>query len=431
MAANFGSRAVSMLVMVLTVSLTVPYLGAERFGVWMTVASLAAMLSFLDLGVGNAITNRVARSAAHPDGDGLRRAISGGLGFLFLIAVGFGIVLALLAWAVPWERVISTSGGQLEAEIKATIRVFVVLFSVALFSTGITRVFHGLQRGFEAHAAGIIGSLLSLLLLWLAASAEAAVPTLLASAMVGPILGNLALLLILARRRQFSVAHAVESIVPESRALFGAGSYFFILQVATMVGWGADSLIIAGTAGAAYVAIYNVCHRLFQFISQPLMVVNSALWPAYANAYNCGDSQFIRRTLKRSLAFSVLVWAAISGVLVYFGPRIISLWTDEVIVVSSGLMAVFSVWILCDVIGNAFAMFLNGCNLLRMQVISALSLLVVAVPMKVFLVDRYGLDAMLMGFAVLYLLNFALWFGVIFRRRIASALQGSQESRLG
>lgn len=412
-----------MLVMVLTVSLTVPYLGAERFGVWMTVASLAAMLSFLDLGVGNAITNSVARAAARPTGDALRRTISGGLGFLFLIAVGFGLVLAIVAWVVPWERVISTSGGLLEAEIKATIRVFVVLFSVALFSTGITRVFHGLQRGFEAHSAGIIGSLLSLLLLWLAASAEAAVPVLLASAMVGPILGNLALLFILARRRQFSIAAAVGSIVPESRALLGAGSYFFILQVATMVGWGADSLIIAGTAGVAYVAIYNVSHRLFQFISQPLMVINSALWPAYANAYNCGDTRFIRTTLKRSLAFSVLVWAALSAVMVYFGSRIISIWTDEVIIVSSGLMAVFSLWILCEVFGSAFAMFLNGCNLLRMQVISALSLLLVAVPLKIYLMDKHGLAAMLTGFAILYLLNFALWFGIIFRNDVASVLK--------
>jgi O-antigen/teichoic acid export membrane protein len=425
MAVNFGGRAVSMLVMVVTVSLTVPYLGAERFGVWMTVASLAAMLSFLDLGVGNAITNRVARSAAHPDGDGLRRTISGGLGFLFLIAAGFGFVLALVAWVVPWERVIGTSGGQLEAEIKATVRVFVVLFSVALFSTGITRVFHGLQRGFEAHAAGIVGSLLSLLLLWLAASAEAAVPVLLASAMVGPILANLALLFVLASRRLFSVAHAVVSTVPESRSLLGAGSYFFILQIATMVGWSADSLIIAGTAGAAYVAIYNVSHRLFQFISQPLVVVNAALWPAYANAYNCGDSRFIRKTLRRSMAFSILVWAALSIFLVHCGPRIISLWTGEVIVVSSGLMAVFSLWILCDVLGSAFAMFLNGCNLLRMQVISALSLLVVAVPMKIYLMDKFGLSAMLMGFAALYFVNFVLWFGIIFRRDIASVLKES------
>lgn len=58
--ANIFSRGMAMLVMVLSVTLTIPYLGAERFGVWMTIASFAGMLSFLDLGVGNALTNRVS-----------------------------------------------------------------------------------------------------------------------------------------------------------------------------------------------------------------------------------------------------------------------------------------------------------------------------------------------------------------------------------
>lgn len=53
MLAHATSSAASMLAMVLSVSWTVPYLGPERFGAWMTIASLAAVLSFLDLGVGN------------------------------------------------------------------------------------------------------------------------------------------------------------------------------------------------------------------------------------------------------------------------------------------------------------------------------------------------------------------------------------------
>ena len=49
--ANILSRGLGMIAMIFTVKLTVPYLGAERFGVWMTIASFAGMLSFMDLGV--------------------------------------------------------------------------------------------------------------------------------------------------------------------------------------------------------------------------------------------------------------------------------------------------------------------------------------------------------------------------------------------
>jgi len=85
MGANVLSRGVAVVVMVLSVSLTLPYLGAERFGIWMTIASFAGMLSFLDLGVGNALANKVAHAAIHADQHSLRSLISGGLGFLFLL----------------------------------------------------------------------------------------------------------------------------------------------------------------------------------------------------------------------------------------------------------------------------------------------------------------------------------------------------------
>ncbi|MDP3759115.1 MAG: hypothetical protein Q8R01_01205 [Ramlibacter sp.] len=47
MAANVLSLGVALVVMVLTVGLTIPYLGAERFGVWMTIASFVGMFSDL------------------------------------------------------------------------------------------------------------------------------------------------------------------------------------------------------------------------------------------------------------------------------------------------------------------------------------------------------------------------------------------------
>lgn len=418
-----------MIVMILTVSLTVPYLGAERFGVWMTVASLAAMLSFLDLGVGHALTNRVASTAVHADQEGLRRTISGGLGFLFFVALSCGLALTGLLYFVPWQYLISESLRPMQVEISQAIQVFALLFSANLFASGVTRVFYGLQRGFEAHVSLAIGSLLSLGLLWFAAKDEAGIPVLLACSMAGPIVGGLVLLFVLARRRQFGVRIAVENTFVESRLLIGAGGYFFLLQLTTMVGWGADTLIIAGTLGAAYVAMFSVCHRLFQFISQPLTVVNSAFWPSYANAYACGDGQFIRATLKRTMLGSILIWAVIAIILIAFGQQIIAVWTDGIIVVSRSLLIAFSVWVLCEVIGIPLAMFLNGCSILRVQVYGAIALLLIGLPLKVYLAQKHGISAMLLGFTALYFLNIFFWFGLVFRGQVVSVLRGQSPER--
>ena len=57
-------RGLAMLLLVLGVRLTTAYLGTTRFGVWATFASMTAMLSLLDLGVGNALVNRIAHAVA-------------------------------------------------------------------------------------------------------------------------------------------------------------------------------------------------------------------------------------------------------------------------------------------------------------------------------------------------------------------------------
>ena len=170
-----------MAVMVLSVSLTIPYLGAQRFGVWMTVASFATMLSLLGLGVGNALVNHVASRQASQNPELLRRAITGGLGFLMLIGLVVGAALFLLATFLPWAALIKAEDPSLLTEARDAARLFAVLFGVSLLTTGIQSVFAGLQRNFEVHLASTLGSLASLAALALADSIHlpALVPSLL------------------------------------------------------------------------------------------------------------------------------------------------------------------------------------------------------------------------------------------------------------
>ena len=82
--ANILSKLMALAVMLLSIRWTLPYLGAERFGVWMTVASFTTMLVVLDLGIGNALINHSAHAAAEDNPEKLKKTISGSLGFLFL-----------------------------------------------------------------------------------------------------------------------------------------------------------------------------------------------------------------------------------------------------------------------------------------------------------------------------------------------------------
>ena len=113
-----------MVLVVMSVKLTIPYLRAETLGVWMTLTSLTAMLAFLDLGIGNALTNRVARAAAQDQPRALQQVITGGLLTLAAIGAVAAAMLCLVAAVLPWGWLIHTDNAALVAETTIAALVF-------------------------------------------------------------------------------------------------------------------------------------------------------------------------------------------------------------------------------------------------------------------------------------------------------------------
>ena len=211
-----------------------------------------------------------------------------------------------------------------------------------------------------------------------------------------------------------------------SRApLLKTGGLFFVLQIGTMVGWGADSLIISSTLGAAQVAIYSVAQRLFQLVSLPLSMVNAPLWAAYANANACDDRQFIRATLKKNALVTAAVALLGSIVLLAVSELVIGRWTKDAIQVPLSLLAVFAAWTVCESLGNALAMMLNGCGIVREQVITVVVLTVLALPAKLIFVNLFGIQGMIAIYIFLYCAAVLIFYGFVFRSNIMAKMSKS------
>ena len=61
------AKAISMAAGLITVPLTLNYLGVERYGMWMTISSVVALLAFTDMGIGNGLLNSIAEANGKDD----------------------------------------------------------------------------------------------------------------------------------------------------------------------------------------------------------------------------------------------------------------------------------------------------------------------------------------------------------------------------
>lgn len=417
--ANFVSAGLGLIALVITVPLTLPYLGEERFGVWMTVSSLAGMLSFMDFGVGNGLINRVAAATAKDDPAHLRFVISHGLMVLLAIGGLVGLAFALLSTIMPWERVIKISDSAAAEEARYAISIFVFIFAVSIPLNGLQKIFQGLQLTWQAHIVRGMGSVLSLVLVYFLTQEKAGVPGLLLATYGVQTAMPLMLVFQLLNKNLLGIPRPDgRNWLTETKSLVGLGGLFLVLQIGTIIGWGSDALIVSSILGAATVTKLAVVQRLFQFVTVPLAIMNAPLWSAYADARARGDRHFIASTLKRSLIVSAIVAGLLSMMLVTLSSPIFKVWTGEVTEIPNTLILLYGIWVVLEASGNAFSMFLNGVEEITAQVITVLLFCAIALPLKFYLLPIYGVGGAVLATIIAYLLAVVMPYAIVFRGRL-------------
>lgn len=428
MLANLASKGSGLLVLILGVSQTIGYLGAERFGAWMTLASLSALLAFLDLGIANALVNRVA-AASVQGREALRQVISGGLGFLAVIGLLISLALHGLALVLPWDQLVKVSDPAITAEVRTAAVLMAWLFGFSMLSTGFQRIFFGLQATHLPYLLSAVTNVLVLALLWHMTHLHAGITVLLLVTFGLQVLMPLLLLLWLLKAHLLLPLGQWWGAIGEARrTLLHTGLIFLVLQIGSMLFFGLDSLILSSHQGAAAASEYAVAQRLFMFIAIPLMTFNAPYWGAYAEAIARGDQAFVQRTLRRNLTLTLLVSASCALVAVAVGGWAINTWTHGVIQTSVLVLVLFGLLTVIDTTGNALAMFLNGSGIMKPQLGSVLILCAIALPAKFALVDNFGVAGIVFASVVSYVLSVHVYYGIFLRRRLFADVLASRKS---
>lgn len=408
------ARAAGFGVSILTVRLALQDLGTSSFGVWMTISGVVAMLSFADLGLGNGLVTVIAAASGTHDRRRMAEAVSSATVLLSLIALGL-LAVSLVAYFAAGRWLSATYGHN-------AIMVFAVLFfgfACSLPLSVVQRVQTGLQEGLALNLWQTVGTVLvgaGLVAVHLSGGG------LVEYALVTTLLPLAALLLAWAatltrhadlRPRMSHYSRAT------SRSLVGSGLHFVALQLAIAVAFASDAVIIARYMGPADVARYTVYSRLFNFALVVPQLLMAGLWAAYGEALARRDTTWAMRTLKRSLWMTAAITFVSCLPLVGFGGQIVELWTKgQVTAREPTLSALLAVWMLLSAVGAALAQFLNAANLVRLQVLCAVPLAVVALGLKLLLIKPLGLSGVVGASVLAYLLCNAIPIAVIAPRKI-------------
>lgn len=427
-----GARALTLALSLVTVPLALEHLGPERYGMWFTISSVVALLSFADLGIGYGLLNSLTQSLALGDAVGARRQVSSSVAMLtslaLLMAAGFAATLPF----VTWSDVFAVTSPQATAEAAPSIAVFVTIFLVGLPLSVATQVRVARQEVYLVHLVAAVANVVSLVALLAVIVIGGGVPILVAALAAPPMLAVAVNAALLSLRDAPELRPALSLAQSEVAArLMRTGFPFFVLQMATTVAFATDSLVIAQLVGPEAVAEYGVVHRLFTIPIGIVAVAATPLWPAYGDAIARGDVRWARDTFRRSLRIAWVVSVPAAVVLVALGSWIIGIWVGEIVAPPMWLIIGFGLWTIQSSVGHTVAMFLNGANEVRAQAIAAAVMATANVGLSIWLTARIGVSGAIWGtvltYAMLVLGPMALYVPRVVRHLSAR----SGERRLG
>lgn len=369
-----GARVVSVLCTLAQVPIALGYLGAEGFGVWMTLTSIAGILTVGDFGISLGAKTVLAEAGGRNDLAAVRGLAWSALKQLCSIGAVLALVGATLAWAVDWAAVFHVSSPVLRQELPWAMTGVAVLGGLAI-PTGLGPALAGaLQKTWIAHASVAFGGIATLLLVALAAAGGWSWLALVLCSLALPIASNLAIGLAVARRH-LPRSDAPHPIAPEeTRRLAELGRWFFVSQVGALFMASAVPVFIASAAGPIATTAFNLLQRIFSLVGQTQWMALSAFWPAYSDARSRGDHEWITRGYRSSWRITVVAFLPALVILAVLTPRLVNWWVGETsATISPLLLASTAFWFAVQLCGQPPALLLNGFGRIRRVALFAIA----------------------------------------------------------
>jgi O-antigen/teichoic acid export membrane protein len=391
-------KVVSTGTSIVTVQLTFHYLGAERYGMWMTISSFVLMLTFADFGMSNGLVNLVAEALGREDRQMARQAASSAFWMLSGVATIFGLLVIVAYPLVDASRIFNVHSATAMHEAGPALLAFMLCFILNLPLGTVRGTQTGMQNAYHNNLWNIFGTVLSLAALLVAIRSHAGLPLLVLCLSGPPVLAMFlnGIALFGSSNRDLLPSPSTFSRETANR-LLRVGAMFFLLQLSFSIGLQTDNIVIAQILGAKAVAEYAVPARLFSMILGFLVMVSGAMAPAYTDALARRDGPWIRKGFLRVTIGGTAITVAAVLMLIAFGNKILDAWVGPQIHGSLALMVAFAVQSVLYAYLQPISFFLNGIGRFREQVISGLIMAVVNLALSIIFVRSFGILGAVLG----------------------------------
>lgn len=353
----------------LLVPLTIDYVNKENYGIWLTLSSIVAWMSFFDIGLNNGLRNRLGDSLAKEDYVLSRKLVSTSYALLTIVSSIIFLFFFIINFFIDWNKFLNLSSNSIVQSLPLVISILVGYFCLRFVLSTVQIILIAKQEPGKAAIEPFLEQLLILIIIYsLTIFTKGSLLYLSIALCIAPVI-------VLIFFNIFFFNSTLKNVAPQfkyidfslTKSLMGVGFKFFIIQLAGIIQFQTANFIIMRNYGAEDVTVYNIAFKYFNVLILGMSILISPLWSAVTDAYSKKDFGWIKNAEKkyRKLAFLIIILGLI---MLFFSDTVYDFWLGkgriEIPFRISFFLFLFNALL---ILGSVYCNILNGLSMLETQ----------------------------------------------------------------
>lgn len=385
-------KVISIIVSLMVVPATINYINAERYGIWLTLSSIIALLSYFDFGFSHGFRNKFAEAVAKDDHRLARKYVSTTYIVLAILFASIMVVSSVVNTYIDWSNILNVSI-ELNCELRAVFQILIVFFCVNIVAQVFSTMLMANQRPASSAAITTGGNFLSLIAIIILTYTTKGSLEYLAIAFSGiPCLFTIIMSIIVFSTEKYKkYAPSFKQIdLSLTKDIIGMGGQFFLIMMCMLLIFQFTNIIISRELGPESVTLYNVTYKIFSIVEMVAMIILTPIWSAYTDAYTRKDFDWMKRSAAKLEKMGLISFPTLV-LLTIISPFLFNIWLGKEVESSIYVSMAVAFYTFCKIMGNIYMYQLNGTGKVRIQLITYAVIAIFAIPAMIYSSRQWGI----------------------------------------
>ncbi len=391
------TKGLGFMITLISVPMTLHHLGAEQYGIWVTMISMLAWISMVDLGLANGLTPLLSSAYGKGRADLARVYVATAFWGLSTIALIVAVAIVTSWTWIKWGRVFNIDNQTIEAEVATAMAVAISFFLLSLPLSIVQRIYFAYQQGFYANMWQLLTGLAGVIGIFCVTKTQGNLVYLVLGYSGAQLIVMLANAVWLFGWSKPQLRPFVRPNLPEAKQVLAMGGMFFINQISTLFIFQKDNILITHYLGPAQATPYSVTWQMFLYLNVINLLIAPYLGPALGEAHAKGDIRWMRKVFGRYILTTFAISLPVVAFLAWFHMPILRMWVGHDVIPTRETVFWLALWTVLLSVQWPIITLLNNTGRLRIFTISYGFAALLNLPLSVIFIKMAGVSGGVMA----------------------------------